>query len=54
MLFEVELWGITAEQEAETRSKARYRFWLRHCDVLPYSFGEFMKMAKVRRKRNGE
>jgi hypothetical protein len=50
-VFEIELFGITAEQEAETRSKARYRFWLRHWDVFPHSFHEFMKMAKVRRKR---
>lgn len=50
MQFEVELWGITAEQEAETRSKARYLFWLRHMDVLPMTFGEFMRQAKVRRK----
>jgi len=54
MVFEVEIYGTTAEQEGETRSKARYQFWLRYCTVLPYSFGEFMKNAKVRRKRNGE
>lgn len=49
MRFEIELWGTTVEQEAATRSKARYRCWLRNCDVLPITFGEFCKQAKVRR-----
>mgnify|MGYP000443598777 CR=1 FL=1 len=52
--FEIELWGERATQEAATRSKSRYHFWLRYLDVFSMTFGDYLQQVKIRRVKCSE